>query len=142
MRVLRKQMSLIAVAVLLAGCYHAIVDTGRPPSSQVIDRPWSNSFIYGLVPPPVLETMAKCPNGVSKVETQHSFLNELVAVITAGIYTPMSIRVTCAGSGTSMNSNGQMLDVGANATPAARRAVVEHAATMAVTTGQPVYVRF
>jgi len=142
MRVPRKQISIIVAAALLAGCYHAIIDTGRPSSTEVIDRPWSNSFIYGLVPPPVLETMAKCPNGVSKVETQHSFLNEVVSAVTFGIYTPMSIRVTCASSRSSMNSSDQVLDVAPDATPAARQAAVEHAATMAVKSGAPVYVRF
>lgn len=142
MRVPRKQMSLIVAATLLAGCYHAIIDTGRPTSTEVIDRPWSNSFIYGLVPPPVLETMAKCPNGVSRVETQHSFLNEVVSAVTFGIYTPISIRVTCASSRSSMNSSENVLDVAPDATPAARQAAVQHAATMAMKSGAPVFVKF
>jgi hypothetical protein len=38
---------------------------------------------------------------VSKVETQHSFLNALVAFFTLQIYTPMDITVTCAAGGSS-----------------------------------------
>jgi Bor protein len=87
---------LIAGAVALSGCYHAVIDTGRPASTDMITIKWANSFIYGLVPPPMVNSATKCPNGVSKVETQHSFLNGLVAAITWGIYTPIQIDVTCA----------------------------------------------
>jgi Bor protein len=52
--------------------------------------------VFGLVPPSTVETAAKCPNGVAKVETQLSFLNQLVSVLTLSIYTPMTIEVTCA----------------------------------------------
>ena len=44
-----------------------------------ISNPWAHSFIYGLVPPAIVETQAKCPNGVAKVETQQSFPNGLVS---------------------------------------------------------------
>jgi hypothetical protein len=91
--------ALVLAATVSAGCYHAIIDTGRTPSGQTIERPWANSFIAGLVPPPVVETASRCPNGVAKVETQHSFLNSLVGGITMGIYTPMTIVVQCAAGG-------------------------------------------
>jgi hypothetical protein len=37
-------------------------------------------------------------NGVAKVETQLSFVNQLVNLLTLGIYTPMEIRVVCAAA--------------------------------------------
>jgi len=82
--------------VLLGGCYHATVETGATPSSVVIDQSFASSWIYGLVPPKLVSTTSKCPSGVSKVETQHTFVNQLVGLLTLGIYTPMQIRVTCA----------------------------------------------
>jgi len=82
--------------VLLCGCYHATVETGATPSSVVIDQSFAASWIYGLVPPKLVSTTSKCPSGVSKVETQHTFVNQLVGLLTLGIYTPMQIRVTCA----------------------------------------------
>jgi len=88
-------------AVLCAGCYHATVETGAAPSTEVIHQPFASSWIYGLVPPKTVEAESKCPNGVSKVETQHSFVNELVGILTLGIYTPMEIKVTCATAGAS-----------------------------------------
>ena len=97
---MRRLMSLavLALGVAGAGCYHAVIETGRTPSGQVIDQPWAMSFVDGLVPPPVVETASKCPNGVARVETQHSFLNALVAGITFGIVTPIRITVTCAAA--------------------------------------------
>ena len=82
--------------LLLGGCYHATVETGATPSTVVIDQSFASSWIYGLVPPKLVSTTSKCPSGVAKVETQHSFVNGLVGVLTFGIYTPMQIKVTCA----------------------------------------------
>lgn len=95
-----RRVAAVVAAFALTGCYHAVIQTGRPESSDVISIKWANSFIYGLVPPPVVETASRCTNGVAKVETQHSFLNGLVAGITFGLYTPMQIDVTCASRGT------------------------------------------
>ena len=85
-----------AVLILLGGCFHATVETGATPSTVVIDKPFASAWIYGLVPPSTVSTTEKCPNGVAKVETQESFLNQLVGFLTLGIYTPMHIKVTCA----------------------------------------------
>lgn len=95
----RKFAYIAAIGIGATGCYHATIDTGLAPSTTVIDKPWANSFVYGLVPPDVMETASRCPHGVSKVETQHSFLNGLVGALTWGIYTPMQITVTCAATG-------------------------------------------
>ncbi len=87
-----------ALLILLAGCYHATVETGATPSTVVIDKEFASSWIYGLVPPDPVPTMERCPNGVAKVETQHTFVNQLVGLLTLGIYTPMQIKVTCAAT--------------------------------------------
>jgi hypothetical protein len=67
---------------------HATIDTRATPSTQVISKEWAAGWIYGLVPPSTVETAAKCPNGVAKVETQLSVLNQLVSLLTLYIYTP------------------------------------------------------
>jgi hypothetical protein len=86
----------LAAIVLLAGCYHATVETEAPTSNEVVEKGFASSWLWGLVPPKTISTSAKCPSGVSKVETQHTFVNQLVGFLTAGIYTPMSIKATCA----------------------------------------------
>ena len=93
------KLAVVVLATAALGCYHATIETGRPASSQVVDVPWAHSFIVGLVPPATVDVASECENGVARVETQQSFLNGLVAVLTWSIYTPMQITVTCAASG-------------------------------------------
>lgn len=90
------RLALLAGLLLVAGCYHATVETGLQPSPQTVEKRWASGWIFGLVPPSTVSTQEKCPTGVAKVETQLSFLNQLVGVLTLGIYTPMDIRATCA----------------------------------------------
>jgi len=131
-------LAILALGITGAGCYHAVIDTGLTPSGQVIEQPWAMSFVEGLVPPPIVETAAKCPDGVAKVETEHSFLNALVGAITFGIVTPMHIKVTCA------SRRGAM----APTEPASRAGgarALEHALRLAVERSRqlsaPVYVQ-
>jgi hypothetical protein len=128
------------------GCYHATINTGRPVSADSISIPWANSFVYGLVPPPIVEAAAKCPNGVAKVETQHSFLNSLVGALTFGIYTPIQIDVTCAAPGpvktSDASTSASLLTVGQSADPTARTEAMNRAATIARETDRAVYVEF
>lgn len=91
--------SIIAAAALIlmgTGCYHVTVITGAPAAQTTVDKQWQNSFVYGLVPPPELSTKGTCSRGASTVETERSFVNGLVALITWQIYTPMHVKVTCA----------------------------------------------
>ena len=97
--------------LLLAGsgtaCYHATIETGATPSTTVIRKGFASGWIYGLVPPSTVSTASQCPTGVARVETQLSFVNQLVSFLTLGIYTPMEIVVTCAASGSaSANAPG------------------------------------
>jgi hypothetical protein len=140
---------LLLITVLMGvGCYHAVIDTGKSPGSTVIDKPWANSFIFGLVPPAVVETAAKCPEGVAKVETEHSFLNWVVGAITFGIYTPIHIKVTCAGTAVSVNGETEYLvpeaDVVINegATPEEAAEIFQTAVDLARDSDEPVYVKF
>lgn len=132
---------MVLASLSLFGCYAARIDTGLPPSSKVISKPFASSWIYGLVPPPTVMTATECPNGVAVVETQHSFLNYLVAGITFGIYTPMQITVTCAeGAKTGYVDPAQELVLPHGATADEVRQVFSRAAERAVKSGEPVFV--
>lgn len=87
---------LVFCMIAIAGCYTATIETGLPPSRMTIKKNWAASWIYGLVPPNTVRTAARCPHGVAKVMTQQSFLNQIVGGLSFGIYTPMTIQVTCA----------------------------------------------
>lgn len=129
----------VAALCLLPGCYHATVETGLTPSNVTLEQPFASAWVYGLVPPKTVEAAERCSSGVAKVETQQSFLNGLVGVLTLGIYTPMNIKVTCAAGGTALR-DGPVL------TPAdGTRSGVQHAiataARVAAASGTAVYVR-
>jgi hypothetical protein len=132
-----RRAAAVVAAFALTGCYHAVIQTGRPESTDVISIKWANSFIFGLVPPPVVETASRCTNGVAKVETQHSFLNGLAALVTFSLYTPMQIDVTCAARGTASADPVIKVQPGRS---------VEQALTEAVRVSDekntPVYVQF
>lgn len=98
MRALLPVMLILFVG--LSGCYHATVTTGLEPSARVIDQPFATGWIYGLVPPSTVDAASECDNGVAQVETELSFVNQLVSFITFGIFTPMHIKVTCAAGST------------------------------------------
>ena len=140
-------MFMMLAVVLCLGCYHATIVTGAKEGT-VIDKPWANSFIFGLVPPAVVETAAQCPGGVAKVETEHSFLNWLVGGITFGIYTPIHIKVTCAGTAVSINGEVEYLVPDADlvineeATPEEAAGMFQAAVEMARDTDEPVFVKF
>jgi hypothetical protein len=93
---LRRSLLPLLVLCSTAGCYHASVETGRTPGNQHIDKGWAPGFLYGAVGPGTVDAKAGCSSGVSKVETKHSFLNMLVGGLTLGVYTPMTVDVTCA----------------------------------------------
>jgi hypothetical protein len=130
-----RALSLVGV-FLLVGCFHAVIETGRPAGTTVVQKPWAMSFVWGLVPPPVENVAQQCTNGVSKVETQHSFLNGLVAVITFSIVTPMQIDVTCAAAGGDDNSLA-MVRIEGNP-----RAALLQAIELSRATGKAVYAAF
>jgi len=90
-----RTLVLAVASIALAGCYHVTVTTGATPAATTIDKPFQHSFVYGLVPPSEMNTKAECPNGVAKVETESSFINGLVSMLTWSLYTPIHVKVTC-----------------------------------------------
>ena len=127
--------------VVLSGCYAATIETGKTPSTRVIENNWATGWIYGLVPPKVIETANKCPGGVAKVQTMLSFENQLVQVLTLGIYAPMTIRVTCAvPQETSQAESEDFLTVSKSASPEEFRNTFQVAATKSMKLKRDVFV--
>lgn len=141
---MRRVSKLIVFAVLLAlpACYHATIQTGLPAGTGVVRQDWAAGWLWGLVPPKPVSTLAQCPSGVSKVETQHSFLNMVVQGLTGGIFVPMSIRATCASGGRAGLAPSPEILVGDGATQDEIIDAFRRAGELSVKSGQPVYVRF
>ncbi len=81
------------------------------------------------------------------VETELSFVNQLVSFLTLNIYTPMHIKVTCAAAGGTAdasvdNASGHRVDLSKNASTAEVVGAFSVAAEEAVASGNPVYVHF
>jgi hypothetical protein len=137
--------TLLSIVLLLssAACYHAIIETGAAAGNEMISRPWSSGWIYGLVPPSPISAASQCRSGVARVETQLSFVNQLVSLLTLGIYTPMDIRVTCAASRAEAPSSGvRQFALNAEAPTAVYQSVFMTAASAAVASGEPAFVVF
>lgn len=132
----RSGLTALLLATVLGGCYHATIDTGVKPSTTTIEKKWASGWIFGLVPPKTVETASQCPSGVSKVETQLSFLNGLVSLLTLSIYTPMDIRVTCAEGA----PTGTAMVVPDSASIQTWETAIATAAAESRNTGSPVYL--
>ncbi len=133
---------LLALVVTATGCFHTRVETGLTPGSQVYENSFAPSFVYGLVPPPPVDGAAECPSGVAIVESEISFLNGLVAALTFSLFTPMTIKVTCAAGGGASATPAETLDVAAGASSSEVRAAIGEAADRTVETKEPVFVQF
>jgi hypothetical protein len=138
MRTLRLA-ALALAAIVSTGCYHAVIETGRPAGTTVVSRPWTPTFIFGLVAAPEINVAAQCPRGIARVDTQMSFVNGLASFITLGIYTPRTVTVTCASGTASLP--GRVIEV-ASTDQAARGAALDAAARLSNETGAPVFVKF
>ena len=132
-----RRAAAVVAAFALTGCYHAVIQTGRPESTDLITLKWANGFAWGLVPPAIVETASRCTNGVAKVETQHSFLNMLATGVTLGIYTPMQIDVTCAARGTASAESVIKVEQGRGAEQA-----LSEALRLSSERNAPVFVQF
>jgi hypothetical protein len=135
--------ALFVGAAALVGCWHATVETGLPVGTQTVSQPWASVWLWGLVPPKTVAASNECTSGVAKVETQLSFLNSLVHILTLGIYTPMEIKVTCAASSSSMlPADAPALSIPAGASSDVIQARFSEAANKAVETGEAVLIQF
>jgi len=134
---MKSKVLLLAMTVMLGACYHVTVETGLAPSNQVVSTLWAHGFVYGLVPPSTVDAASKCKNGVARVETQQSFLNWFVMILTYGLYTPVQIDVTCAEGAkkTSLNTV-----IPKDQTEGAVVDAVNRAVALSIATGEAVFI--
>lgn len=135
------RLSLLFGACLLSGCFHQIVQTGRTPGATVVERPWTATWLWGLVPAEEISTIAQCPSGVATIETQQSFLNGLVGLLTLGIYTPQEVKVTCA-TGSAAIPLGRQIQLAAGSSVEQRVLAIERAIALSATNHEVVQVRY
>jgi hypothetical protein len=86
----------LVVALATTACVRITVTSNATPAATVVEKPQQHSFVAGLVPPTEVNVREECPNGVASVETVHSPANMLATLVTFGIWSPLSVKVTCA----------------------------------------------
>jgi hypothetical protein len=87
---------LCAMLLMSAACYRQVVQTGRTPAATIIDRPWTHTWLWGLVPASPIDVTSQCRSGIATVVTEQSLMNGLVWGLTLGIYAPRHVTITCA----------------------------------------------
>jgi hypothetical protein len=129
-------------AVASSACFHQVVQTGASPSSTVIDKPFVSTWLFGLVPASEVDVKGQCPTGIATVESEQSFLNGFVSVLTIGIYTPQHVRITCATRTASRPSGAAEIRLPGDANAEQERDAFTRAANLAIETRAQVFVRF
>ena len=127
----------VALGLTLSGCFHQVVQTGRTPGTTVVKKPWTATWLWGLVPASPIDVTRDCPGGIATVETKQSFMNGLVGGLTLGIFTPRDVMVTCA-SGMARGTGMKEFIVARNATPDEKAQVMTDAIVESARSQQPV----
>ena len=136
-----KPVALMLSLVAATGCYHQVIRSGKAPGTKVVEKPWTATWLWGLVPATPIDVTSQCQSGVAIVETQQSFVNGLVGGLTLGIYTPRTVKVTCA-SGSALAPGLKEFFVAHGASVEARESLTLQAIAESDRLGQPVVVRF
>jgi hypothetical protein len=91
--------ALLILALCATGCFRTTIKNGLQMDYAPIeyDNKWHSGLVYGIAELSGPYDLSKvCPQGWAAIHTETSFLNGLVQALTAQIYSPQSITVTCA----------------------------------------------
>ena len=132
-------LALALTAFLVTGCYHQVVHTGATPANAVVKKT-AGIFFFGLTHAEI-DATADCPSGVAIIETQQTFLNGLVGVLTLGIYTPRTVTITCA-AGEDPVPDAPVFTIATNASTAEAETAARRAFELARRSNEPVILRY
>lgn len=100
-------------------------------------KDWAATFVYGVVPAAVAQAAAQCRDGLAKVRRGQTPVNTLVSIVTLGMFSPITILVTCAKP-----AEKPAIDVPADATLDERRNALADAVDESLKTHHWVVVRY
>lgn len=72
------------------------LDTGLRPSEEGVRREQVTYWLGGMMGPAETELWSRCAYGVARIETSVSPENALATALTAALYSPRTVAVTCA----------------------------------------------
>jgi hypothetical protein len=92
-----KRVGMTALLVLVSGCFSV---TSRPEGGlRIATQPTyeqrQDFFLWGLVGESHIDTNKVCKHGVSQLQSQTTFVDGLLGVVTLGIYAPTSAKIWC-----------------------------------------------
>lgn len=135
-----RALRLTAVCLMASACYHQVVNTGMTPGATVIEKPWTSTWVWGLIPAEPLDVTQQCPAGIATVSTQMTVPNWLGSMVTAGIWSPRSVTVTCAQG--RAETPMREIHVARTAPQAEREAAFTQAVKLSALSNAPVVIRF
>ena len=81
---------------MASGCYNVTYISKTRMPAAVVQEEKMNFFIFGLVGEHDIQAGQRCPTGVAKINTTQTGVNILLTIITLGIYSPRTAKITCA----------------------------------------------
>jgi hypothetical protein len=126
---MRRAMAVLFSVISITSAAHAQDSTSS--------KHWATSFVYGIVPATVAEAATQCRDGLAKVRRGQTPVNTLVSIVTLGMFSPITILVTCA-----TRSEKPAIDVPADATLDDRRNALADAVDESLKTHRWVVVRY
>ena len=93
---MKKIISAAILALVVSGCAQQTF-VMSDANNQIKEETSQNFFVYGIGQEKEIDAASVCGGAdkVAKVETQDTFVNGLLRVVTFGIYTPRDARVFC-----------------------------------------------
>jgi len=88
-----------ALALMSTGCFHIKYTTNAAAEGTAKPAMWHHTLIVGLIELGPVDLAKECPNGVSSVENQVTFLDGFLGGLTESIWHPNSVTITCGSGG-------------------------------------------
>jgi len=96
---MRKAYVWLALAGLMASpaCFtHRYTTDPAAAGGAEVYKQWHHHYLFGLISKDDALDLAKlCPSGALQVEDKHTFVNQLLAGLTLGIWSPTTVTVRC-----------------------------------------------
>jgi hypothetical protein len=94
-------LAILGCAVLVAGCHNHRLDLGTgAPRGPVVYEEWHSYYLWGSIGEHRIDITRVCPSGNATISRGRSFMNQLAADLTLGIYSPMTITIRCKPAAT------------------------------------------
>ncbi|MGE0396835.1 MAG: hypothetical protein AB7T06_08970 [Kofleriaceae bacterium] len=91
----------LGLAFAATGCATHTINYKNPTAQQggATQSVKQSFFLWGLVGGTEVDLDKVCPAGVSQIQSRTGVGDQIFTVLTGGIYSPMSVDVSCAAGG-------------------------------------------